>query len=65
MLLIRKICLTLRRPVFEVMSWPDSELEHWSVFFSITNKDKPIITKRDPAKVTINESKAAFKALFR
>lgn len=64
MLLIRKICLTLRRPVFEVMSWPDSELEYWSVFFSITPKDKPIINKRDPKTVTIKESKAAFKAIF-
>lgn len=23
------------RPVFEVMSWPDSELEYWAAFFSI------------------------------
>lgn len=64
MLLVRKICLTLRRPVFEVMSWPDSELEYWSVFFAITPKDKPIITKRTAEQINVSESKAKFRQLF-
>jgi hypothetical protein len=54
----------LRRPVFEVMRWPASELEHWSVFFSITPKDKPIITKKTAEKISVIESKSQFKRLF-
>ena len=64
MLLVRKICMHLRRPVFEVMAWPASELEYWSLFFSITPKDKPIITKRNPATVTLEESKSQFRRIF-
>ena len=64
MLLVRKICMHLRRPVFEVMRWPASELEHWSVFFSITPKDKPIITKKTAEKISVIESKSQFKRLF-
>jgi hypothetical protein len=46
------------------MRWPASELEYWSLFFSITPKDKPIIEKRNPATVTVEESKAQFRRLF-
>jgi len=54
----------LKRPVFEVMRWPVSELEYWSLFFSITDKDKPIIVKKTAKTVSIMESKANFRKLF-
>jgi len=38
------------------MSWPDSELEYWSAFFSIDdNNDKPTI-KHFEEEVTVKES---------
>lgn len=52
------------RPVFEVMRWPASELDYWSVFYSIKPTDKPIITKKAADKVSVTESKAHFKMLF-
>jgi len=59
MLLIKRICKQQRRPVFEVMGWPASELEHWSIFFSIDdNNDSPII------EVTMEESKNKFRQLM-
>lgn len=64
MLLVRKICMHLRRPVFEVMRFPASELEYWALFFSIGPKDKPIIKKRDPATITVAENKAALRRIF-
>jgi len=64
MLLVRKICMYLKRPVFEVMRWPASELEHWSLFFSVTDKDKPIITKKTATTISVMESKANFRRLF-
>ena len=64
MLLVKRICQFLKRPVFEVMGWPASELEHWSIFFSIDdNKDKPIITKT-PQTVSLVESKSRFRELM-
>jgi len=54
----------LKRPVFEVMRWPASELEHWSLFFSITDKDKPIVTKKTAETISVVESKANFRKLF-
>jgi hypothetical protein len=54
--LIKRICNHLSRPVFEVMSWPDSELEYWSAFFSIDdNNDKPTI-KYVEEELTVEES---------
>ena len=65
MLLIKRICQTLNRPVFEVMAWPADELEYWSIFFSIDdNKDKPIVTVRKAEHVSVEESKSRFKNLF-
>jgi hypothetical protein len=52
MLLIRKICIELKRPVFEVMRWPATELEYWSLFFSIGPKDKPIVVKKNAEQIT-------------
>ena len=54
--MIKRICTQQSRPVFEVMSWPDSELEYWSAFFSIDdNNDKPTI-KYVEEEVTVEES---------
>ena len=65
MLLVKRICQYLKRPVFEVMGWPASELEHWSIFFSIDdNKDKPIITVKTPETITLDESKVKFRELM-
>lgn len=65
MLLIKRICEFQRRPVFEVEGWPSSELEHWSIFFSINdNKDKPIIVKHTAETIDIKQSKKAFRELM-
>lgn len=56
--------MDLKKPVFEVMSWPESELEYWQLFYSITEKDKPIIHKKTADDISVRESKAQFKALF-
>jgi len=65
MLLIKRICQTLNRPVFEVMSWPSDELEYWSIFFSIDdNKDKPIIVQRKADEISVVESRNQFKQIF-
>ena len=42
------------------MNYPDSELEWWSLFFSIdANKDEPI-----PEKLTTAEAKAKLRGVF-
>ena len=65
MLLVKRICQYLKRPVFEVMGWPASELEHWSIFFSIDdNKDKPITITNTPQTVSLVESKSRFRELM-
>lgn len=65
MLLVKRICHTLQRPVFEVMGWPASELEYWSLFFSIDdNKDRPIIVTKTPETVSLVESKIRFRELM-
>lgn len=65
MLLVKRICQYLKRPVFEVMEWPASELEHWSIFFSIDdNKDKPTIVTKTPDTISLTESKSKFRELM-
>ena len=60
LLLIKRICQELRRPLFEVLEFPASELEWWSCVFSIdANGDKPITAK--PKGV---DTPARFKAFF-
>lgn len=60
MLLIKRICQELQKPVFEVMQWPESELEYWPAFWSIDhNKDKPIAPEQ-----TLTEAKSGLKALL-
>lgn len=47
------------------MGWPSSELEHWSIFFSINdNKDKPIIDVKTAETISISESKRLFRELM-
>lgn len=56
--------MELQKPVFEVMRWPESELEYWSLFLSIKPTDKPIITKPKAEHISVKESKSKFKMLF-
>lgn len=63
MLLVRKLCMDLKKPVFEVLSWPVSELEYWQLY-SITEKDKPILPVKTAENTTVAESKAAFREIF-
>ncbi len=65
MLLIKRICEFHRKPVFEVESWPVSELEHWAIFFSIDdNNDKPIIVQKTSENISESESKHSFRELM-
>jgi hypothetical protein len=56
--------MELNKPVFEVMRWPESELDYWSLFFNIKPTDKPIITTKQTEDVSVVESKSKFKMLF-
>lgn len=63
-----RICVTQNRPRFEVLQWPESELEAWSIYFSIQdNGDKPnkaeLIDKATKS-ISVKESKAQFKELM-
>ena len=63
MLLIKKICDKLNKPVFEVMDYPETELEYQALFFSIDeNKDKPILT---PVKLTLAQTKDKIRGVFK
>lgn len=59
MMLIKRICDHLQRPAFEVMSYPASELEFWSLSFSVS--DNP---KLPASEVTVTESKGGFKEIW-
>ena len=62
--MIKRICTQQSRPVFEVMSWPDSELEYWAAFFSIEdNNDKPTI-KYVEEETSVEESIANLKRVL-
>lgn len=53
---MKRICQTLKKPVFEVMKYPESELEWWAAFFSIDdNNDQPIIDRKC-RRVTVEQS---------
>ncbi len=62
MMLIKRICDHLRRPVFEVLKFPASELEFWSLSFSIT--DDPKLPAKTADEVTVAESKEQFKEVW-
>ena len=48
----------MNKPVFEIMEWPNSELEYQACFFSIDdNKDKPLLTYKKK-NVTVEQSVA-------
>lgn len=64
MLRVRRICMELNKPVFEVMRWPASEIEYWDLFLSIKPTDKPIVKERTADDISVTESKATFKMLF-
>jgi len=45
------------------MQWPASELEYWSLYFSIdANEDKPAVNQES---VTVEKSKAGFKEIWK
>ena len=62
MMLVKRICDHLKRPAFEVMSYPASELEFWSLSFSIT--DKPELPAKTADEITVNESKGGFREIW-
>ena len=63
-----RICMSQNRPRFEVMSWPASELEWWSIYFSIKdNGDKPNqhkLNEKRAKSITVEQSKQEFKNLM-
>lgn len=61
-MLLARICQELRRPLFEVKMFPESELEWWSVIFSI--RDNKDTVKLEPDEITVEDSKAKFKKLW-
>lgn len=63
-MLVKGIAQNTGKPVFEIMKWPDSELEWWAAFFSIDNcKDKPSI-KPSKNYVTVQESISDLKKVL-
>lgn len=69
LLLVRRICTTLKRPVFEVMSWPTTELEYWSLFFHLEDNPptKAEIEKQNRDNVkkqSTKEARSKFRSLF-
>lgn len=62
MMLIKRICDHLKRPAFEVMKFPASELEFWSLSFSID--DNPTLPDKTPDEISVAESKAKFKEMW-
>ena len=63
MLLVKRICQTLSRPVFEVMQFPATELEYWSLFFSIDDNQDRFIP--DPKTIDVKESIKSFKEVWK
>ena len=64
-MLIGRLADYLRKPVFEIMSYPESELLFWMAFFSIQdNDDKPIVKPRElvvQETITVEDSIAAMR----
>lgn len=38
-MLIRRICIELKRPFFEVKKWPVSELAYWAAHFELEHEE--------------------------
>ena len=63
-MLIKRICQSLNKPVFEVMSWPYDELLYWQVFFSIDDngiEDEDPTAELDPEEAHVAKMKGIFK----
>lgn len=52
--------------MFEIKAFPESELEYWSIYFSIDdNQDDPIVNIEEKQKATtIEKSKKGFKDVW-
>lgn len=62
MLLIKRICDHLKRPFFEVMSYPLVEIEMWALSFHLDdNGAEDLIVKEDKKEATVDESVDAAK----
>lgn len=60
-----QLAMYLRRPVFEILSFPETELEYWSCYFSIqNNNDEPILSEEERRKKEIDDCVAGFEKLF-
>lgn len=58
---MKRLCQTLRKPLFEIEQYPLSELEWWAACFSIDdNKEKPLL-KYKKEHVTVEQSIADLK----
>lgn len=62
LLLVKRICKELQKPVHEVMSWPDDELLWWQVFFEMDDGIETPVHKKP--KMTTEESIASIKEVF-
>lgn len=64
-MLIKRICESLQKPVFEVMEWPYSELHWWAAFFHINDHGveelEPKPKKGNNADISVADSIAQFK----
>lgn len=62
MILAKDIAMYTKRPMFEILEWPESELDWWAAFFSIDrNKERPtvkVIKKHVTVKQSIEDMKA-------
>ncbi len=58
----------LKRPVFEVLQFPETELDYWSCYFSIENNQEqptePTLTEEEQRERDIEKSMAGFAAIF-
>ncbi|CAL9968112.1 hypothetical protein VPHD63_0013 [Vibrio phage D63] len=60
-----RIAMYLKRPVFEVHMFPNTELDYWSCYFSIEdNQDEPILTKEESRQSEIDKCVAQYAAVF-
>lgn len=56
LLILKRLCQTLQKPLFEVQQYPLDELEWWAACFSIDdNKDKPLLSY-SKKRVTVEQS---------
>jgi hypothetical protein len=64
LLILKRLCQTLQKPLFEIQQYPLDELEWWAAVFSIDdNKDKPLLTYTKK-HVTVEQSIADLKRVM-